>query len=90
MASLEPSVLIKPPVSVPQLKHWLACRRLLSTRLKTKAKLVLRVQDVSESEVSYIVDPPEDKTYSKRKHAGLQATGSSEGVPNELEHIDLS
>lgn len=74
--------------SIPQLRHWLACRGITSARLKTKAELVIKVQEVIESEVIYtIVDPTEDKTYIRRKRAGLAATISSPGACQELEHM---
>jgi len=61
--------------SIPQLKHWLACRGISSKHLKTKAEVVVRVQKVLDSPIQpAIIDPTEDKVYTQRKQQGLPIT----------------
>jgi hypothetical protein len=74
--------------SIPQLKHWLACRGISSTRLKTKAEVVVRVQGVIDSKSeNTIIDPTyKEKIYTRRKQEGLPVT-ITVGPSHEPDHI---
>lgn len=74
--------------SIPQLKHWLACRGISCSHLRTKAELVLRVQDTIDfGNQPAIIDPTQEKIYTRRKEEGLPVTLPPVVPSREPQHI---